>query len=61
MLEHQKLVISNVSYDENLFEKELFKSIKWLKVSELYKLFDWLKNRYWKTHSQIILNVLKTI
>lgn len=61
MLEHQMLVLSNLSYDKLLFRKELVKSMKWLKVSDLYKLFDWLKQKYWGTHQEIIVNLLKTI
>jgi hypothetical protein len=61
MLEHQKILIDKLSYDKNLFKKEIVKSIKWLKVSDLYKLFDWLKQKYWNTHQDIIVNVLQTL
>lgn len=61
MLEHQKLVLDNLSYDKELFEKEIKKSAKWLKVSELYKLLEWLKQKYWSTHKENILNVIQTL
>ena len=61
MLEHQKLIIDNISYDKSLFKKEIIKSAKWLKVSDLYKLFEWLKQKYWNTHEEIIVNVFQTL
>lgn len=61
MLEHQKLIIDKLSYDKNLFRKEINKSVQWLKVSDLYKLFDWLRQKYWSTHKEIIVNVLETL
>lgn len=61
MLEHQKKVIENLSYDKGLFTKELLKSSKWLKVSELNKLFHWLRQKYWSTHKDEIVLVWQTI
>jgi hypothetical protein len=55
MLEHQKIVLQNVYYNKNLFKKELHKSIDWLSQEELNELWDWLKENYWETHSELIL------
>lgn len=55
MLEHQKIVLQNVYYNKNLFKKELHKSIDWLSQEELNELWDWLKENYWDTHSELIL------
>ena len=54
MLEHQKLILENLSTNEEMFEKELQKSLHWLSSDEQQKLFIWLKNKYWKTHKHII-------
>lgn len=61
MLEHQKLVLKNISYDKDLFRKELSKSVNWLKTSDLYKLFEWLRSKYWETHEEIIVKALRAI
>lgn len=61
MLEHQKKVIENLSYDKGLFTKELLKSSKWLNVSELNKLFLWLRKKYWSTHKDEIVLVWQSI
>lgn len=61
MLEHQKTIIENVSQCSDLFKKEIQKSIKWLKVSELILLFEWLKENFWQTNQKEIEEVLYTI
>ena len=61
MLEHQKIVLQNVSHDKALFEKELKKSIIWLKSYELYKLYAWVKENYGRTHKDIINDVFSLI
>jgi hypothetical protein len=61
MLEHQKMIIKNVSQCSDLFKKEIQKSIKWLKVSELILLFEWLKENFWQTNQKDIEEILYTI
>lgn len=41
MLEFSKQILSKVSFDRNLFHKELKKSISWLKNDEIEKLKVW--------------------
>ena len=41
MLEFSKQILSKVSFDRNLFNKELKKSISWLKKDEIEKLKVW--------------------
>ena len=41
MLEFSKQILSKVSFDRNLFHKELKKSISWLKNDEIEKLKIW--------------------
>jgi hypothetical protein len=61
MLEHQKMIIKNVSQCSDLFKKEILKSVKWLKVSELILLFEWLKENFWQTNQKDIEEILYTI
>lgn len=61
MLEHQKLLLEKLSYDKELFKKELVKSFKWLKSYEIIKLHTWLKNKYGQTHGDIIQDVFEYI
>lgn len=56
MLEHQKIVLSNLCTNEYLFKKELHKSIDWLTFEELNDLWSWLKDNYWHSHSEIIVD-----
>jgi hypothetical protein len=56
MLEHQKIVLSNLCDNEKLFKKELHKSIDWLTSEELKELWSWLKENYWQSHSEIIVD-----
>jgi len=57
MLEHQKIVLSNVSSNKELFKKELNKSLGWLASYEIYDLYKWLKENYSTTHQDIISEV----
>jgi len=61
MLEHQKLVLRNVSHDKELFRKELKKSIVWLKSYEVYKLYAWVKENYGRIHGDVISDVFTLI
>ena len=61
MLEHQKLIIKNVSHNGDFFKKEILKSVKWLNVSDLIQLFEWLKNNFWQSREKEIKEVLQTL
>ena len=41
MLDYVKSILSKVSFDKRLFEKELIKAIALLVEKELYSLKDW--------------------
>ena len=58
MLEHQKIVLKGVSNDKRLFKKELIKSLAWLNAHELTQLRLWLRENFYKQHSDIIREVL---
>lgn len=46
MLDHQKLVLKNVSTNRSLFEKEVIKSFYWLNVVERKELVFWIKQNF---------------
>jgi hypothetical protein len=54
MLEHQKIVIQNLTHDKSLFVNELRKSKKWLNAVELSELEQWVKENFWNTHQNEI-------
>ena len=58
MLELQKLVLMNVCNNSKLFKKELRKSLAWLNSAELTKLRIWLRENFWDTRRDDILEVL---
>ncbi|MBT7652303.1 MAG: hypothetical protein HN563_03215 [Flavobacteriales bacterium] len=56
MLEFCKSVLSKVSFDRALFAKELKKSVRWLKKSEIQNLKDWCLNRYGEVYGDVIIS-----
>lgn len=44
MLEYCKTILSKVSFDPLLLQKELTKSLKWLNETEQQELIDWCKH-----------------
>lgn len=61
MLEHQKILLEQLSYDKGLFRKEIIKSFKWLKSYEIVQLYSWLKEQYGSTHGEVIRDVFEYI
>ena len=54
MLEYVKTILSKVSFDSNLFEKELKKAIGSLVNSELDELQRWCYKQFSRTHMPIL-------
>tara|TARA_B100000768_G_scaffold144585_1_gene137164 strand:+ start:587 stop:784 length:198 start_codon:yes stop_codon:yes gene_type:complete len=54
MLEFCKSVLSKVSFDRALFAKELKKSVRWLKRSEIQNLQDWCIKGYGEVYGDLI-------
>jgi len=46
MLEHQKKILLGLQNNQELFQKELFKSIKWLSPKEVGELLEWVKENF---------------
>lgn len=61
MLEHQKLILAEVSNDRATFRKEIIKSFKWLKSYEIIHLRKWLNENYGKLYAETIKEVFKYI
>lgn len=54
MLDHQKIILENVIDDEELFQKELKKSLTWLDSDDIKKLYIWLKDNFWNSHQDTL-------
>jgi len=54
MLEYFKIILSKVSFDKRLFERELRKAIKSLLEEELNELRNWCYEQYGKIYGPII-------
>ena len=63
MLELTKKTLKNVSFDPNLFKKELMKALRWLtEPSDLKDLKTWCINEFGKMYPTIVNQVfLKTV
>lgn len=55
MLEYVKQVLTKVSFDAQLFEKELRKSIKWLVPVEIKELRKWCYAKFGHIY-EVLLN-----
>ncbi|OEK03240.1 hypothetical protein BFP97_17675 [Roseivirga sp. 4D4] len=54
MLEYFKIILSKVSFDKKLFERELRKAIKSLVEDELNELKNWCYAQFGKVYGPII-------
>ncbi|MBN2350305.1 MAG: hypothetical protein JXJ22_15815 [Bacteroidales bacterium] len=61
MLEHQKIILANISENKELFRKELLKSVKWLNPDEIIAMYHWLNMRFGTTHKKIINEVFDKV
>jgi hypothetical protein len=63
MFEYSKQILTKVSFDKKLFNKELTKAISWLKNDERKMLMVWclatFGNRYGDVISQAFRHVVK--
>jgi hypothetical protein len=61
MLELGKKILSVVSFDQALFQKELYKAIRSMKDAEdLKKLKEWCMKEFGKKHPSIIQQAFTT-
>ncbi len=57
MLEFAKKVLLNVSFDRELFKKELKKSLRFLGKKEAYMLYSWCLLNFGEKYQEIIIQV----
>ena len=57
MLEFKKSILTKVSFDLELFEKELRKAVRWIGPSEIIELRDWCYNQFDENFSPIFNRV----
>tara|TARA_B100001287_G_C22524868_1_gene454460 strand:- start:251 stop:436 length:186 start_codon:yes stop_codon:yes gene_type:complete len=60
MLEFSKKILSKVSFDKDLFKKELEKSTKWMSKKELTLLKIWALTSF-SQYKKVIIDVFDTI
>ena len=54
MLEFSKKILSKVSFDKNLFKKELLKSVRWVSKKEVITLKIWALSTFSQYKNTII-------
>lgn len=59
MLEYVKMILDKVSFDVNLFQKELLKSLRWLSEPEKQELKTWTEQQYGKVYGYVIYDVFR--
>ena len=61
MLEYSKTVLQKVSFNRELFGKELRKSLRWLKKEEIILLQVWCLATYNEQYSDILREVFQNL
>jgi hypothetical protein len=59
MLKYTKTILSKVSFDKDLFKKELKKSVKFLKKEEIIALQAWCVINFGAAYHDVISEVFK--
>lgn len=61
MLEMTKLVLQRVSFDSQLFKKELLKALKWLKKEEAIALQAWCIATFGSKYAALINEAYQSV
>ncbi|MFM7016806.1 MAG: hypothetical protein ACKOX3_10820 [Bacteroidota bacterium] len=61
MFEYSKEILTKVSFDSELFRKELIKSIKWVTTDERKLLFLWCLATFRDQYSTVITQAFKQV
>lgn len=61
MFEYSKEILTKVSFDRELFRKELLKAIKWLTADERKLLMIWCLATFQDRYSAIIMQAFKQV
>lgn len=59
MFEYSKEILTKVSFDKNLFSKELQKAITWLKKDERKMLMMWCLATFGNKYSDVIMQAFR--
>ena len=59
MFEYTKEILQKVSFDKQLFRKELVKALKWLKPDEKKMLMVWAISNFGNKYMDVIHQVCK--
>ena len=57
MLKYCKIILEKVSFDRELFERELIKAIGYIHPSEVKELLQWSKITFGKYFSEVISRI----
>ena len=60
MFEYTKRILLKVSFDQNLFRKELYKAINWLKSDEQHLLKLWCLATFGRHYYDIVVEVFRS-
>ena len=60
MLEYSKMILKKVSFDSELFQKELIKSLKYLRPNEVENLLSWVRIHY-QQYADILNEIQKIL
>ena len=60
MLKYTMTILQKVSFDKDLFKRELRKSLKWLKRDEVLALQAWCAINFGVIYSDVISEVFKS-
>jgi hypothetical protein len=61
MFEYSKEILTKVSFDRNLFSKELRKAITWLKKDERKMLMMWCLATFGNRYGDVILQAFRQV
>lgn len=61
MFEYTKQILLKVSFDKNLFSKELKKATRWLKKEEISHLKMWCVATFGHLYSDVIMDAFKKV
>lgn len=61
MLELCKEILTKVSFDRLLFQKELNKALKWLQTEEIESFKEWCQNTFGKKYPDVLRAAFRRI
>lgn len=56
MLEYQKIILKKVCFDRQLFEKELMKTLNWIRPTQKMEFEKWVETEFSEIYPDILQN-----